>query len=130
MNGGAKKDGVAFELVPPQSGGSWTEVVIYSFIGGGDAHPYGFVEDAAGNLYGTTQGNARNVCGEIFKLSNSASGWSRTVLHSFSNTRFIQGCLPQAPLAYGKWNALYGTTSQGGDKSCGLGCGTVFGFLP
>jgi uncharacterized repeat protein (TIGR03803 family) len=127
-NGGQQKDGVAFELVPPQSGGSWTEAVLYNFVGGGDAHPNGFVEDSSGNLYGTTQGNAENVCGEIFKLSNSASGWNRTVLHSFTDTRFSEGCVPQAPLVYGKWNALYGTTSQGGDRSCG--CGTVFGFLP
>lgn len=135
--GGEKGNGLAFELIPPQSGGSWTEVTLHTFVGGGDAHPNGFVEDLSGNLYGVTQGNTRQSCGVISKLSNSASGWKQTVLHSFSDTQFSQGCLPQAPLVYGKWNALYGTTSEGGNGFCGLetlpnrlGCGTVFGFLP
>jgi uncharacterized repeat protein (TIGR03803 family) len=123
-------NGQALEFIPPHNGGTWTEIVIYSFRGGGDAEPFGFAEDSSGNLYGTTLGNAPNVGGEVFKLSDSANGWNRTVLHSFSNTRFSQGNGPQAPLVYGKWEALFGTTSQGGDKSCGTGCGTVFGFLP
>lgn len=128
---GEKGNGLAFELTPPQSGGSWIETILWTFAGGGDAHPDGFVEDSSGNFYGTTQGNTREACGIIFKLSDSTTGWSQTVLHSFSDMQFSQGCVPQAPIVYGKWNALYGTTSQGGNKkSCGLGCGTVFGFLP
>ncbi len=130
MNGGVQKDGVSFELVPPQSGGVWTEVILRSFIGGGNAHPFGFVEDGSGDLYGTTEGTYADTCGEIFKLSHSAGEWNQTVLHSFSGKHFSQGCFPEAPLVYGKWKALYGTTSRGGDKSCGVGCGTVFGFLP
>ena len=130
MFGGTQRHGVAFELIPPQSGGSWTDVDLYNFVGGSDAYPFGFVEDAAGNLYGTAEGTYDNTCGEIFKLSNSAGSWNRTVLHGFTSKHFGQGCYPQAPLVYGKWKALYGTTSRGGDKSCGVGCGTVFGFLP
>jgi hypothetical protein len=127
-----QKNGLAFELTPPESGTMWTETNLHTFAGGGDAHPYGFVEDASGNLYGTTEGSQRNSCGEIFRLSDSAGGWNQAILHSFSNLRFTQGCLPQAPLVYGKWKALYGTTSEGGDKTCAYyyGCGTVFGFLP
>ncbi len=127
--GGANKDGIAFELIP-QRVGAWTEVVLHSFVGGNDARPNGFAEDAAGSLYGAATGN--DNCGEVFKLSNSASGWSESVLHSFTNSRFGLGCSPQAPLVYGKWKALYGTTYEGGSAACGdgLGCGTVFGFLP
>jgi hypothetical protein len=127
MNGG-----VAFELMPPQSGGPWTEIVLWNFMGGSDAHPIGLVEDASGNLYGTAEGSQQNECGEIFKLSNAAGGWSRTALHSFSIAKFNQGCYPPAPLVYGKWKALYGATYEGGSAACGngLGCGTVFGFLP
>jgi uncharacterized repeat protein (TIGR03803 family) len=128
-DGGAHENGEAFELIPPQAGGPWTQVTLHTFVGGSDARPYGFAEDASGNLYGTAEGN--DTCGQIFKLSNSASGWNHAVLHSFSHSRFSQGCAPQATLVYGKWGALYGTTSQGGEKPCGFGsCGTVFGFLP
>jgi hypothetical protein len=131
MNGGVQKDGLAFELVPPQSGDVWTEVILRSFIGGGNAHPFGFVEDASGDLYGTTEGTYADTCGEIFKLSHSAGEWNQTVLHSFNGKHFSQGCTPRAPLVNGKWEALYGTTSGGGDKSCEPnGCGVVFGFLP
>jgi uncharacterized repeat protein (TIGR03803 family) len=124
--------GVAFELMPPQSGGPWTEIVLWNFMGGSDAHPIGLVEDASGNLYGTAEGSQQSDCGEIFKLSDASGGWSRTALHSFSIAKFNQGCFPPAPLIYGKWQALYGTTYEGGSAACGngLGCGTVFGFLP
>jgi uncharacterized repeat protein (TIGR03803 family) len=127
-----QENGLAFELAPPESGTMWTETNLHTFAGGGDAHPYGFVEDASGNLYGTTEGDQRNSCGEIFRLSDSGGAWNQAILHSFSNLRFTQGCIPQAPLVYGKWRALYGTTSEGGDKTCAYyyGCGTVFGFLP
>ncbi len=132
--GGSDGDGVAFELVPPQSGGSWTEVVLWNFIGsGGDANPYGFVQDALGNLYGTTLGNSDNACGEVFELSNAGGTWSESKLHLFTEKHFNQGGFPQAPVVYGKWNALYGTTTEGGKESCGFfndGCGTVFGLLP
>lgn len=129
---GEKGNGVAFELIPPQSSGPWTEVTLHNFNGGSDAHPNGLVEDASGNLYGTTQGNQNNAAGEIFKLANLPNGWVQTVLHSFSDTRLNQGLFPQAPLVYGKWKALYGTTWEGGgsNKNCYYGCGTVFGFLP
>jgi hypothetical protein len=128
---GEQVRGEAIELIPPQSGGKWTQITLHSFNGGGDAHPFGFVEDTLGNLYGTTEGNQNNACGEVFKLSNLAGAWNRVVLHSFSSKLFKQGCFPQASLVYGKWKALYGTTSQGGEKQCGYdGCGTVFGFLP
>jgi hypothetical protein len=128
---GERDNGMALELIPPESGGAWSEVILHTYLGGSDARPYGFVEDTLGTLYGAAAGNYEDSCGEIFKLANSTGGWNQTVLHSFTGTRFSQGCFPQAPLAYGKWNALYGTTSQGGDKSCAYsGCGNVFGFLP
>ncbi len=132
FGGGNYGHGLAYELVPPQNGGLWTKLFLWNFIGGTDAYPIGFVADGAGNLYGATRGNYNNVCGEVFDLSNSDNGWNRIVLHSFTDARFDQGCYPRAQVVFGKWNALYGTTSQGGDESCGssYGCGTVFGLLP
>jgi hypothetical protein len=131
-SGGTNDDGIAYELVAPQSGGAWTEVVLYEFMGGTDTSPSSFVGDPSGILYGTAEGSHENACGEIFELSDSGRGWDFTILHRFSgDTRFDQGCYPQASLVYGKWNALYGTTWHGGAKSCAYsGCGNVFGFLP
>jgi uncharacterized repeat protein (TIGR03803 family) len=47
--------GVVFQLTP-QSNGSWTESVLYSFTGGSDGGVplAGLIFDAKGNLYGTT----------------------------------------------------------------------------
>ncbi|MFZ0320198.1 MAG: choice-of-anchor tandem repeat GloVer-containing protein, partial [Candidatus Sulfotelmatobacter sp.] len=48
--------GVVFELT--NSGGTWTESVIHTFVpGSGDGiNPYGYlILDSAGNLYGTTE---------------------------------------------------------------------------
>ncbi len=55
VGGGKFNPGTIFEL-SPQSGGGWTETVLYSFTGGNDgAYPSaGPTIDAAGHLFGTT----------------------------------------------------------------------------
>ena len=65
--GGSGSGGTVFELAPPaQSGGPWTEAVLYSFCSvaacADGSNPYaGLIQDAAGNFYGTTNtGGARN----------------------------------------------------------------------
>ncbi len=57
--------------------------VLHSFTGGADgAYPYaGLIEDAAGNLYGTTRDGGASDDGTVFKLT--AKG-IETVLHNFS----------------------------------------------
>jgi len=63
------------------------ETVLYSFTGAADgASPYSsMVQDAAGNLYGTTQSGGTGCggfgCGVVFKLDTSGK---ETVLYSFS----------------------------------------------
>ena len=56
-SGGGKGYGTVYKLQPPSSpGGSWTEVVLYSFTGGADGmDPAGVTQGIDGNLYGTTQ---------------------------------------------------------------------------
>src|ERR1700685_4041250 len=71
--GGAHSFGEVFELV--NSNGTWTENVIYSFLGSGSndgAYPFaGLVFDKAGNLYGTTYQGGASSQGTVFELSKS-----------------------------------------------------------
>jgi len=72
--GGTLTYGTIFKL-SPNSDGSWTESVVYSFRGGSDgAVPTGsLVLDRLGNLYGTTVygggGGCTYGCGTVFKLT-------------------------------------------------------------
>jgi len=104
--------------------------VLYSFTDGADGgYPLGgLVEDAKGNLYGTTSaggvGNGcnNNGCGTVFELNPAGV---LTVLHTF--TGGIDGGNPQAGLLLDAEGNLYGTTFEGGGKDCGgTGCGVIF----
>ncbi len=125
--------GTVFQLSP--SGSGWTKSVLYRFTGGSDgAWPTsGLIFDQAGNLYGTAiiggvQGGCQFVgyygCGVVFKLSPSGSGWTESVLYSF--TGGADGGLPVGGLIFGPSGNLYGTTEYGGDG----GGGTVFQLTP
>lgn len=120
--GGAHGAGEVFELTP-NAGGGWTETVLYSFTGGADgANPYlaDVVFDKAGNLYGTTVGGGAHNLGAVFELSPTSSGWSETVLYSFSGGS--DGANPYAGLLFDGAGNLYGTTNGGGANNVG----TVF----
>jgi len=95
--------------------------VFYNFAGGADGElPNGdLVQDAAGNLYGTTQLGGTGGSGTIFMLSPAAT---ETVLYSFSG--LTDGQQPSAGLYRDSAGNLYGTTQFGGDPTCK--CGTVF----
>ena len=117
--------GTVFELTP-QSGGGWTERVVYSFANNGTdgtVPKAGVTFDAAGNVYGTTyQGGTYNL-GALFELTPAAGGtWTEQVLHNFGNG--TDGAYPYARLIFDTAGNLYGTTYQGGS----YGGGTVFRF--
>jgi uncharacterized repeat protein (TIGR03803 family) len=140
--------GTVFKLAPPaQSGGTWTETVLYSFTGtGGDGNgPWvDLVRDAKGNLYGTTElggdlscnvSGYRPGCGVVFKLSpepsggcpsgsNTGTGWCETVLHSFTGSP--DASVPAKGLLLDAEGNLYGTTRDGG----AYGNGAVFILSP
>ncbi len=106
-NGGAYGDGVVFKLT--QSGGSWTESVLWSFTGADDgANPLsGVIFDSAGNLYGTAEYGGAHGQGVVYELSPSESGWTQTTLYSFGDE--------DAPNPFGgvtmdAQGNLYGTT--------------------
>jgi uncharacterized repeat protein (TIGR03803 family) len=123
--GGAYGAGEVFELQRGASG--WTQSVIYSFTGGADgADPYyaDVIFDASGNLYGTTvEGGAHNL-GAVFELTPTASGWSESVIYSFSGGK--DGSNPYAGLLFDTAGNLHGTTYDGGEYNAG----TVFELSP
>jgi uncharacterized repeat protein (TIGR03803 family) len=99
--------------------------VLYNFAGGADGGQPGggLVEDAAGNLYGTTGfgGDFSCGCGTVFKLDKTGK---LTVLYSFAGG--TDGAYPYATLAL-SGNTLYGAANQGGMPGCFYyGCGLVF----
>ena len=130
--------GVVFELTPNQNG-SWTEHVLYSFLGGPDGgNPYGgLLRDSQGNLYGTTYYGGicqyGPYCGTVYKLDSAGN---KTTLWNFQCG--ADGCEPEfGSLVMDQQGSLYGTTSFGGDLSVTnpaclefLGCGTVFRLTP
>jgi uncharacterized repeat protein (TIGR03803 family) len=107
------------------------ETVLYSFTGtqGDAALPSaGLVQDAEGNLYGTTQYGGVSAAGAVFKVDTNGQ---ETVLHSFySSPEDGDGLRPYAGLVGDARGNLYGTTYMGGDTACyeagNPGCGTVF----
>src|SRR5271157_3654888 len=112
---------------------TYTESVLYSFTGSPDgADPYaGLVQDAQGNLYGTTfEGgdipcSPPDGCGTVFKLDTTLK---ETVLYSFTGTGGDGSWPAYAGLVLDAQGNLYGTTPYGGDLACfpPNGCGTVF----
>lgn len=129
--GGVHGSGVVFEL-SPAVGGGWTESVLYAFTGGADGStPYnGVTLDASGNVYGTTfEGGIES--GVVFELTpQTGGGWNETVLHTFRYG--TDGGYPQGTLTFDTGGNLYGTTTSGGNRSCGEveGCGVVFELKP
>jgi uncharacterized repeat protein (TIGR03803 family) len=106
-----------------------TESVLYSFTGikfaDGEFPNGGLVQDAEGNLYGTTYlGGAAapakgNGVGTLFKVTPNGS---ETVVYTFGATP--DGNNPLSSLVIDAENNLYGTTYSGGGSSGGDG--TVF----
>ncbi|MGH6889795.1 MAG: choice-of-anchor tandem repeat GloVer-containing protein [Rhizomicrobium sp.] len=96
--------------------------------------PYaGVIEDANGNLFGTTgAGGIASCrlygCGTVFKL---APDGTETVLHAFSASE--DGSGPYGGVIADAAGNLYGTTATGGSSGCGgidYGCGTLFQVQP
>jgi len=141
--------GTVFRLEPPaQQGGTWTETVLYTFCSeancaDGAAPPAGLIEDAEGNLYGTTFSGGASASstfaggGTVFKLEppvQTGATWTENVLYSFcSESNCTDGEFPYAGLIEDAEGNLYGTTAAGGIPLlvCGFDtCGTVFKLEP
>ena len=119
--GGAYGLGTVFKI-SPNSGGTWTETILYSF-GVHDGHvPSGVISDKAGNLYGANFNGGHYGYGTVFEFS--ASG-KESVIFNFGGSG-LNGQTPRSGLTFDTVGNLYGTTQYGG----GMGSGTVFKLVP
>jgi len=118
--------GTVFELDPPASKNkAWTEKQVHIFKNGADgAQPIaGVILDAAGSLYGASQGGA-NECGVVFSLTANSSGlWKDTILYSFGGGEYYYS---PAVSQFDASGNLYGTTNVGP----GSLAGSVFRLKP
>ena len=126
--GGAFGFGTVFELSPSANG--WSQTVLHSFAGAPDGqYAYGGVTlDSAGNLYGTTvsggTGSCGGGCGVVFQLTNSAGGWTESVIYNFQGG--TDGAGAGGPVVFDSAGNLYGTTPDGGAHALG----TVYQLKP
>jgi uncharacterized repeat protein (TIGR03803 family) len=107
--GGSKGGGTVFQLSP--SGAGWNLSTLCSF-GSGTGY-YGpqsaLTMDAAGNLYGTTNGDGSFGDGMVFKASPSGNSWTCTDLFDFNGDL---GLFPVGGVTVGANGNLYGTATQ------------------
>jgi uncharacterized repeat protein (TIGR03803 family) len=129
VEGGRYNSGTVFEL-SPAAGGVWTEKILHHFGYNGDGvEPFGGATlDAAGNIYGTTNGGGAYNAGTVYEIIRKTG--TEKVLHSFNNTG--EGHYPDAGVILDAAGNVYGTTSVGGQtqncsgQRCPEAAGTVF----
>ncbi|MGA2373790.1 MAG: choice-of-anchor tandem repeat GloVer-containing protein [Candidatus Korobacteraceae bacterium] len=129
--GGQNDVGTVYKLSPPATVCKsvlcpWTETPLYQFTDGADGgYPEGtLIFDSAGNLYGTATAGGTGDNGVVFKLTHSGSGWTESVLHSFTGSP--DGSGPLSAVTFDNSGNLYGTTLEGGTADDG----TVYQLTP
>ncbi len=105
-NGGPAGVGCVYKLSPAR-----VFSVIYSFKNNeadGVRPNGGLIEDAAGNLYGTTQGGGANGAGTVFEVTQAGV---ETILHSFGEAP--DAGFPTAGVIMDRAGTLYGAAGGG-----------------
>ena len=127
-SGGYNNNGTVFELTPNGTGG-YTKTILHAFAGTttDGSMPYGaLVQDASGNLFGTTQFGGSKADGTVFELKPTGSGsYTETLLYNFQGGG--DGSIPMAGLLLDASGDLFGTTYEGGGSN---NAGTVFELKP
>ncbi len=142
LSDGDSGAGTAFELI--SDGHIWTETVLYNFCAAanckdGGAPAAALIQDASGNLYGTTSQGGRActnpasvgaTCGVIFKLVPNGTASQETVLYRFCRRDDCgDGAFPAASLLMDSSGNLFGTAYAGGGHDAepdGMGGGVAF----
>ena len=125
--GGSNGLGLIYSLRPPPTicltaMCPWTESVVYQPTGNNDVpNPGNLVFDQAGNLYGTSGSGGTYGKGAVFELTASPSGWTESILYSF--TGGSDGSGPGSLVVSNDGN-LYGTGGGGA-----YGQGMIFQFV-
>jgi uncharacterized repeat protein (TIGR03803 family) len=112
LKGGASDEGVVYKLSQSRK-----LTVLHSFSGGttDGCYSYGtLVNDAKGNLYGTTQSCGASGDGMVYKLSKTGR---LSVLYSF--TGIVGGGGPVSGVIRDSKGNLYGDTHNGGTSQLG-----------
>lgn len=104
------------------------ETVLYNFLGGanGGFPVAGLARDAAGNLFGTTQGEGGFTQSVVFKVTpdGQETSYNTTLVGDFDS-----------PVVVDSKDNVYGMEPYGGTPNCGwdreeLGCGALFMMTP
>lgn len=107
-------------LIATRPAHAQTYTILHNFTGAPDdaTEPNGdLVQDAEGNLYGTSWRGGTHDLGVVFKLD---TGGTVIILHNFTGA--ADGSHPEGGLFQDPTGNLYGTTTAGGSN----GLGTVF----
>jgi uncharacterized repeat protein (TIGR03803 family) len=107
--------GTVFKFSPTEK----KETTLLIFHGNNGMFPAGgLIEDANGNLYGTTSAGGKNKGGVVFKLTPQGK---ETVLHAFcAKKHCTDGQTPFSALVADSAGNFYGTTSAGGALNLGV----------
>ncbi len=128
----SKDCGSIFELTP-NSNGTWTEQVIFRFLGdtkgaSGRKPLSPLIFDSAGRLYGHACGGG-GWYGGVFRLTPTKNGrWNQSVLHAFKGNQ--DGAYPGDKIAFDAAGSLYGTTDLGEDLNGNCCYGQVYKLIP
>lgn len=122
--------GGVYKLVPPaQSGGAWTESMLYAFKGNSDGRLP--VQTAAlaltksGTLYGVTSRGGTWDSGVLYQLTTkNGKTYTESVLYSFGD--LADASTPSGPVVLDSSGNIYGVTSLGGT----FNQGTLYKFVP
>jgi uncharacterized repeat protein (TIGR03803 family) len=109
--------GVVYKLIPPKTGGSWTQLVLHNFTGNGTDGRLPAMATLAlttkGTLYGVTTRGGTWDSGVLYQLTTTNGvTYTESVLYSFGD--LSDASTPNGPVAMDSSGNLYGVTSQGG----------------
>jgi uncharacterized repeat protein (TIGR03803 family) len=113
---GGSNGSVAYQITP-----AGNESVLYTQTGPSLYGP--LVQDASGDLWGTSGGGNSNPCqpscGTVFRLHKTASGWIASTTYTFTGA--ADGANPWAGLVYDRLrHVFYGVTPYGGANGFGV----------